>query len=283
MKLHINKEFDGCSVRDFLKSGKGFSSRLFLSLKKDGKFLLNGVPAYPYTKCFCGDVLEIVFPKSHTKVVPKFKPLDILYEDDFFIAVNKPAFMPCHPSIGHYDDTLANYIKGYLGDSIGAIHIPARIDMNTTGIVIIAKNEYVAGKISGAYKDGKVKKEYVCICHGETESDGIINAPIGRKEGSIIEREITDTGKDAITHYHRISCKNGNSVIKVEPVTGRTHQIRVHFSYIGHPLLGDGLYGREDGIKRHLLHLKRLEFNHPEYDFKVIIEAPIPSDMKEYI
>ena len=283
MKFYINREYDGCSVRDFLKSGKGFSSRLFLSVKQCGKFLINGNIAYPYTKCNAGDLLEVIFPESHTKVVPQYMPLDILYEDDFFLAVNKPFFMPCHPSIGHFDDTLANYVKGYLGDSISAVHIPARIDMNTTGIVIIAKNEYVAGKLATAYKEGMVKKEYLCICHGETGESGTINAPIGRKEGSIIEREVSPSGKDAITNYRRILSKNGYSVLNAFPVTGRTHQIRVHFAHIGHPLLGDGLYGREDGIKRHFLHLKRLEFNHPEYGFKVIIEAPIPDDMMGYI
>ena len=150
MVFTVTEIFDGCSVRDFLKIGKGLSSRLFSYLKRGNCIRRDGKVIMPFEKVKCGDKIEIRFPDSESGVKPAQGELDLLFEDDYVLAVNKPAHMPCHPSVGHYDDTLAGIVAWHF-EQIGlktAVRMPARIDSGTTGVVLVAKNEYIAERLS---------------------------------------------------------------------------------------------------------------------------------------
>lgn len=281
MKFIVNETYDGCSVRDFLKIGKGLSSRLFSCLKRENGILVNGKNVQAFENVFSEDCVEVVFPETQTEITSEYEPFEILFEDDCILAVNKPALMPCHPSVGHHSGTLANKVSGYF-ERKGiktAVRMPARIDSGTTGVVIIAKNEYVAQKLA----TGETGKTYLCVCEGILPEKGEINLPIARAEGSILKREVREDGKDALTFYEKINEGKNWSAAKVKIKTGRTHQIRVHLSAIGYPLLGDWLYGTETpGLSRHLLHLAVVEFAHPVTDEKITIRADLPDDMKNY-
>ncbi len=282
MLLKVTEKYDGSSVRDFLKIGKGFSSRLFSCLKRTDGIKRGGEIIQPFDKVFAGEEIEIIFPDSESGITAVQGALNILYEDEFLLAVDKPALMPCHPSLGHHGDTLANLVAGYF-EKIklnAAVRIPARIDSGTTGVVLFAKNEYIAERLAAK----EINKTYVCVCEGNLPEKGEIKAPIGRAEGSIIKRCVCGDGKPAHTFFKKTAmCKN-YSVAGVHIETGRTHQIRVHMAHIGHPLVGDWLYGKEEaGLSRHLLHLESIEFVHPVTEKKMIIKAEIPQDMKEFI
>ncbi len=281
IKFVVNEMFDGGSVRDFLKTGKGLSSRLFSCLKREKGILLNGKTAQAFEKVVAGDAVELVFPEGKSEIVAEYEPIEIVFEDECFLAVNKPALMPCHPSVGHYTGTLANCVQGYF-EQMGiktAVRIPARIDSGTTGIVIIAKNEYAAEKLAS----GTVKKTYLCVCEGNVPEKGEINLPIARAEGSILKRCVSAEGKPARTFYEKVGGTGKWSALRVWIETGRTHQIRVHMSEIGYPLVGDWLYGTETTeFSRHLLHLAEVEFIHPVTDEKITLSAPLPEDMKRF-
>ncbi len=281
MKFVVNEMYDGCSVRDFLKIGKGLSSRLFSCLKNNNRIFLNGRKVQVFEQVCMGDSVEIVFPEGKSQITPQFEPLEILFEDECFLAVNKPALMPCHPSVGHNSGTLANYVAGYFEKNgiKTAVRIPARIDSGTTGVVIIAKNEYVAQKLSSE----NTEKTYFCVCQGILPPKGEINLPIARDESSILKRKISENGKNALTFYEKINEDENWSAALVKIKTGRTHQIRVHMSAIGYPLVGDWLYGKETAeISRHLLHLATVEFTHPVTGDKIVLSAPLPDDMKRF-
>ncbi len=282
MKLYVSEMFDGCPVRDFLKIGKGFSNRLFSCIKENIR--LNGETVKPHTLCHVGDIIEVVFPETKSNVIPQNKPLNIIYEDEYFVVINKDAGVPCHPSIGHHTGTLANYINGYFEDKgiFTSIHIVSRLDMGTSGLVIIAKNEYIAGIFSKMIKNNEILKKYICVCEGKLPPDGVINAPIGRKDGSIIERCIREDGKNAETHFKNICSKNNCSLAQVVLKTGRTHQIRVHMAHIGHPLVGDWLYGTGEE-SRHLLHLEKIEFKHPVSGENMSFKAPVPREFERFM
>ena len=206
-------------------------------------------------------------------------PLEILYEDENFTVVNKPAMMPTHQSLNHYEDTLANALAYRYADRPYVFRAVNRLDKNTSGIVLTANNKLYAEILASKLKENKFTKEYIAIVEGRLEGSGIIEAPIARKGESIIEREIREDGEYALTKYEVMYSCDEISVIRVYPVTGRTHQIRVHMSHIGHSLLGDTMYGSASSrISRHALHAHRL-------DIEGIgsFVAPIPMDMLKII
>ena len=213
--------------------------------------------------------------------------LDIIYEDDSFIVVNKAPNMAIHPSMLHYDTSLSNGIRYYF-DSINLkkkIRPVNRLDKDTSGLVIFAKNEYIQECLVSQMKTKDMKKTYIAICEGIfEEKSGTINLPIARKPNSIIERCVDSSGDQAITHYEVLKEFQNTSVVKCILETGRTHQIRVHLSHINHPILGDTLYGKKyTTISRQLLHAYKLDFIHPITRKKVSYTAPIPDDFKQFI
>ena len=252
-------------MSDYLKK-IGFSTSLITKVKFGG-VSLNGNTVTMRALVKNGDKITVSFPSEESEhIEPINIPLDILFEDEHILIVNKPKNMPTHPSRGNHLPTLANATCAYLGQPFVFRSIN-RLDRGTGGIVIIAKNPYSAAKLGRAMKERRIHKKYLAlICGIPVEKSGRIDAPIARKEPGNIQRVVRNDGKTAITDYKVISVnEDGNSLCEVILHTGRTHQIRVHMSYIGHPLVGDFLYGTadEDGYS---LTCSEITFPHPLTD-----------------
>lgn len=279
------------NVKEVLKAYFNISDRLLLRLKNTQNILLNGSPTYVSKIVEPGDSIKVVidFIENSSNIVPTRIDLNIIYEDDCYLIINKNPNMAVHPSMLHYDSSLSNGVKYYF-DSIGLkkkIRPVNRLDKDTSGLVIFAKNEYIQECLVSQMKSKKLKKTYLAICDGIFEKKtGTVNLPIARKDGSIIERCIDSSGNEAITHYEILKEIENISVVKCLLETGRTHQIRVHMSAIGHPILGDTLYGNNNSsalASRQLLHAYQLEFYHPITNQLVKYTAPIPLDFKELV
>ena len=262
---------------------------MITKLKKANKIYLNDLQTYTKKSLTVGDTVSVLidFEEDNSNIVASNIPLNIIYEDDYLLVLNKPANIAIHPSILHFDNSLSNGVKFYF-DKLGLkkkIRIVNRLDRNTSGIVVFAKNEYIQECLIKQMKTKELKKEYLAIAKGILESkSGTLNFPIARKEGSIIERTVSSDGDSAITHYDVVKEFNNLSLVHIVLETGRTHQIRVHFSHIGHPILGDTLYGSpSELINRQALHSYKLTFIHPVTKKVVSLEAPLPNDIKNII
>ena len=284
----INKDDNFSNLKELLKAHFNISDRLLLKLKKNNKILVNGKIANINSSLLPDDLVEVLldFEEDNSNIIPVKMDLNILYEDDALLIINKPAGIPVHPSMDHFTDSLSNGVRYYF-DTINLkkkIRPVNRLDRNTSGIVIFAKNEYIQECLVRQMKSGLFKKEYIAICEGKFErEEGTINAPIGRKENSIIERCVNENGDTAITEYKVLKYDETNnySIVKCNLKTGRTHQIRVHLSYIGHPILGDTLYGNPSNlISRQALHSYIVKFIHPISREEVTFIAELPSDMQ---
>ena len=248
MKLiyNIKVEDNYINVKELLKAYFNISDRLLIKLKKNNKILVNNNFSNINSKLNPNDEVKINldFEEDNSNIIPVKLSLDIVYEDDAYLVVNKPSGIPIHPSMDHFTDSLSNGIKYYF-DSINLkkkIRPVNRLDKNTSGLVIFAKNEYIQECLIKQMKSNIFYKEYIAICDGKFKNKkGIINAPIARKENSIIERCVDEMGNNAITEYEVVQYKEENnySIVKCVLKTGRTHQIRVHMRYIGHPILGE--------------------------------------------
>ena len=282
-KIRETDRFD--NVLHVLKEQLHLSDRLITRLKKANKIYLNNLPTYSKKPVTVGDTVSVLidFDEDNSNIVATEIPLDIIYEDEYLLVINKPAGIAIHPSILHYNDSLSNGVKFYF-DKLGLkkkIRIVNRLDRNTSGLVIFAKNEYIQECLIRQMKTKEFKKEYLAIVEGILPNkSGTLNFPIARKEGSIIERCVDPNGDKAITHYDVLKTFNNLSLVHIVLETGRTHQIRVHFSYINHPVLGDTLYGHPSKlINRQALHSFKITFVHPVSKEVMTLEAPIPDDM----
>lgn len=285
-----NKYFN---VKEILKSYFEISDRLLIKLKKNQKIFLNGSPVYVDKEVNIGDIIlvNLDFEEESENIVPKEMNLNIVYEDDYLLIINKPAGIPVHPSIAHYENSLSNGIKHYfntinLNKKIRPVN---RLDKDTSGLVIFAKHEYIQECLVRQMKMNLFKKEYLALLTGIlNDKNGKIYAPIARKDGSIIEREINQNGETAITYFEVKNEYNISnellSLVKFTLKTGRTHQIRLHSKYIGHPILGDSLYGNKSTlISRQALHAYKITFIHPINKEKIILEIDFPDDIKKII
>lgn len=275
------KVSDSKTILQILKEDLSFSSRLLTKVKNN--ILLNDKVCKTYDTAEIGDILKIDlgYEETSDNIVPNSEiKLKILYEDEWMLIVDKPAFMPVHPSINHYEDSLSNGVKAYF-ESIGLkkkIRPVNRLDKNTTGIVIFAKSEYIQENLTD------YEKYYLTIVDGQTEESGIIDKPIARKLPSIIERTIRDDGDQAITRYKTLEFKNNMSLVECKLETGRTHQIRVHMASIEHFIIGDDLYGESSTlINRQALHAYKIKFVHPVSRKEMVIESELPDDMKSIL
>lgn len=289
LSYQIDKDEHYDNVLHVLKEQFLLSDRLITKLKKANKIYLNSLPTYTKKSVTVGDTVSVLidFEEDNSNIVASNIPLNIIYEDDYLLVLNKPANIAIHPSILHFDNSLSNGVKFYF-DKLGLkkkIRIVNRLDRNTSGIVILAKNEYIQECLIKQMKTNEFKKEYLAIAKGILESkSGTLNFPIARKEGSIIERTVSSDGDSAITHYDVVKEFNNLSLVHIVLETGRTHQIRVHFSHIGHPILGDTLYGSpSELINRQALHSYKLTFIHPVTKKVVSLEAPLLNDIKNII
>lgn len=233
-----------------------------------------------------GDIVKVNldFEEQSENIVPTSMNLDIIFEDDGLLILNKPAGIAVHPSILHYEDSLSNGVKFYF-DGIGLkrkIRPVNRLDLNTSGLIVFAKNEYIQECLIQQMNNHVFKKEYITIVSGHFEKPcGTINLPIARKNNSIIERCVSPNGQEAITDYYVLKEFENCSVVKCSLKTGRTHQIRVHMSAIGHPLLGDTLYGVFSPlINRQALHSYKICFIHPVSHENLEFVCELPDDMK---
>lgn len=278
INFKINSKDSGKKIKDFLKSF-GVSSSLITKLKQSPAGIkLNGRGAKAIDTLTAGDELQINI-ESHGKM-PTLSgaEVEILYEDEDLIAVNKPPFMPVHESRNHRGDTLSNAIAGYVDENT-AFRAIYRLDKDTSGIVLVAKNELAAGKLAG-----NVKKDYYAVATKNIGEEGTINAPIAREGDSIIKRCVRPDGESAVTHYTRVKIGENGTLYKIHLDTGRTHQIRVHFAHMGSPLVGDTLYGGNDKlIKRQALHCKNIYFEHPITGEEIKVESNLPQDMLSLI
>ncbi|MEH7117390.1 RluA family pseudouridine synthase [Neobacillus vireti] len=285
LKWTIDKSSSGLLIKDFLK--KEEVSRIALTdIKfKGGSILVNNQEVnvrYPLGE---GDSLVVIFPAEIPSEGVKAEdiPLTILYEDEFILIINKPAMMNTIPSREHPNGSLANALVGYYQRAgiQATSHIVTRLDRDTSGIVLIAKHRHVHHLFSKMQQDGLVKRTYEAFAGGLLVVDkGTIIEPIGRKHDSIIEREVRPDGQYACTHYQVIKWYSTFTHIELGLETGRTHQIRVHMSFLGYPLLGDDLYGGDPSlIKRQALHCKKIQFLHPIYKKEMAFTASLPEDM----
>lgn len=285
--IKSNEYFD--NIKEVLKTKFEISDRLLLKLKTNNKIFLNGKATNIKTPVNSNDIVEILmdFDEDNTNIVPTKMKLNILFEDDSLLILNKPAGFPIHPSMLHFEDSISNGVKYYF-DSIGLkkkIRPVNRLDKDTSGIVIFAKNEYVQECLVRQMKRNEFIKEYIAICEGVlAKTSGVINQPIARKENSIIERCIDSKGDIAITHYDVIKSNQNLSVVHLKLETGRTHQIRVHMAYIGNSILGDTLYGKASNlINRQALHSYKISFVHPVTHKRIKLTAPLFEDMEKII
>ena len=277
----VMPEDDKSKIKSILRQKLGISAAVLTKLKKSPKgILLNGEAVFATQEVKCGDTIEIALEDANSQnIVPTPMELDIIYEDEDILAVNKPWNMPTHPSQNHHDDTLANGVMHHFKGSGFTFRVITRLDKDTSGVVLIAKNKIAASKLSDKMTKGEIQKEYLAICHGTLEDEnGTIDAPIQRKEGSTIMREVNPNGKPSITQYEVISEENDLSLVKLNPVTGRTHQLRVHLSHIEHPIYGDDMYGSPIEGERCRLHCRAIGFVHPITNQKQTVEAAIPID-----
>ena len=281
MTFTVTEGLHESRVKDILSHTLGLSGNNIKSLKFHGKVLKNGETVSVRETVAMGDEITLVFPDERSEhIVPSDIPIDVIFEDDDVLAVNKPSAMPTHPSAGHRDDTLANAVMyRYGGDFV--FRPITRLDCDTTGTVLIAKNGASAAKLCSDIANGNLHKSYIALCVGVPEkTTGAVNLPIGRAVGSIIKHKIRQDGANALTNYEVISQSRGYSLIRAYPITGRTHQIRIHLASLGCPIYGDFLYGTEIPGVRTLLHCESVTFSHPADGHTVNVVSEMPEDMQ---
>lgn len=286
LKYIIPEKYNNYSIEAFLKE-QGFVHNTIVQLKKtDCGIMLNNKWAYTIDKLSTNDILtlKIDYNITSSDIEPVNLDFEIVYEDEDILVVNKPSDMPVHPSINNYTNTLANAVMYYYRNEEFVFRCINRLDRDTSGLTIIAKNSLSGAILSKQVSQRILHRTYLAICKGKTDGAGTVNAPIGRKNDSTIERCIDfENGESAITHYKLLSYNPSLdlSLIQLSLETGRTHQIRVHMKHIGHPLIGDFLYNPDTSIiKRQALHSSQLEFIHPLTKEKMQLHIPLPLDMK---
>ena len=282
----IDEDSAGLRVEQFLRR-KRYSGQNLSEIKRMPKsILVNGVHYYMRQELSNGDHLQVRIceTKNSEKIPPTNLPLDIIYEDEDLLVLNKPAGMPIHPSLNNYTNSMANALAYYF-QSQGKPFIFRccnRLDRDTSGLTIVSKHLVSGSILSDMTKYREVHREYLAIARGSvTPSEGTIQAPLGRKEGTIIERTVDwEHGEDAVTHYKVVKEANGHSLVSLRLETGRTHQIRIHMKHLGYPLIGDYLYNPDmEYMTRQALHSHHMEFTHPITGEHMSFTAPLPEDM----
>lgn len=298
LNYQITDKNDQISIRDFLQK-KGYSRHIRTWIKQHpDSLVLNGTPVLSYVELHPGDLLTVSLKEeeSSEKILPTPMSLHIVYEDEDILIINKEADTPVHPSIGNYENTLANGVAWYYASQNKSFVFRCinRLDRDTTGLLILAKNMLSGALLSQQMKRREIHRTYLSIVEGKVPAEGIISAPIARACDSLIERRVDwENGDHAVTHYKCLSTlphipedltsefpPQGISLVQLQLETGRTHQIRVHMSHLGHPLVGDTLYNPSTRLmKRQALHSYSLEFVHPVTGKEMYFTAPLPPDM----
>ena len=286
----IDEAGDGLRIEQYLRR-KGYSGQNLAEIKRMPKsVLVNGEHYYMKQKLNTGDHLSIHIceTKCSEKIPPVQIPLDIVYEDEDIIVINKPAGMPIHPSLNNYTNSMANALAWYYQEQGKPFIFRCcnRLDRDTSGLTVVAKHLVSGNILSDMVRRRDIHREYLAIVRGHVSPEaGTINAPLARKPGTIIERTVDwEQGETAITHYRLVEERNGHSLISLRLETGRTHQIRIHMKYLGYPLIGDYLYNPDmEYIGRQALHSHRLSFTHPITGKPIEFTAPLPKDMEKVL
>lgn len=285
------REHEGSKIKDYLKSVELLSSRLIRGAAKEGRIKVNGERVNLRYILQADDVVEVDINKEESQdIEPEDMNLKVIYEDDDIIAVDKPPGIVVHPTKSHLSGTLANGILYYFkekGENC-IVRLVSRLDMDTSGVIIIAKNQFSHAALSREMQENTFKKEYIALVHGVIDKrQGTIDLPIYRVGEGTIKRVIDERGQRSITHYEVLETFKNATLVKLLLETGRTHQIRVHLSHLGFPLFGDKIYGEENNdeeyINRQALHAYKVAFPHPKDKHIVNLESPLPEDMKSLV
>ena len=286
----VPEEYETRKVLHYLRGRAGLSSRVIRNLKTyDDGILRNGEPVRTIDLLHAGDVLTVNLPDDPADQIPPLPDPEffeqelptILYEDEDLLIFNKPGTIAVHPSHNHQGDTLANYLSWHLRQKgrTAAFRAVGRLDKGTSGVMVCALNAYAADRLQRG-----VKKTYLAVPTGKYEGSGTIDAPIFRPDPILTLRTVDERGNPAVTHWEAVRTGEDRSLVRVKLETGRTHQIRVHFAYLGTPLLGDTLYGApSEEIRRHALHCAHAELIHPVTGEQIAVDAPLPEDMRHLI
>ena len=289
----VTTEESGLTINQILRKNYKFSSRFRTKMKYQSLVDLNGTPTPGYIKPGVGDVIGVRLPEESSDFIPEDIPLDIVYEDEDILIVNKQAGIIVHPTKGHPEHTIANAVMKYMEDTDQSfkVRFANRIDMDTTGMIIVCKNANAQNELSSQMRRNTVVKRYYALVEGNIAEDHFtVELPVGRPDSVSIRRTVMyEGGKDAFSEFNvlgRYPSKRYGDHTLVEVIlhTGRTHQIRVHLSHIGHPIAGDEFYeGGTFLIKRQALHAYYIEFDHPMTKERVHFKTDIPEDMKKAI
>ena len=290
-RFTVTKEDEGASIKGLLKRHFDFSSRLFAKLKAQKRVLLNDVPLEGWMNPVEGDVVRALMPEEVSTFPEEDIPVYPVLDDQDLLIINKQAGFIVHPTKGHPAHTIANGVMKYMRehDESFKIRFVNRLDMDTTGLLILAKNSHAQDDLTRQMKNGGIEKHYIAIVNGIVDDDEFtIDLPIGRSDPEKVARQVlTDgTGRPSVTHVKVLErFSRGYTMVELRLETGRTHQIRVHMSHIGHPVVGDYLYGGDNPwlIERQALHAYRLIFHHPGSGEITEVTAPLPDDIKKVI
>lgn len=283
IEVKIDSALSGKTVRYIVRNHLGLSTALVRRLKAENGISLNGEVAKNHMTVSTGDTLLVQISDGKSEnIAPVNIPLDVLYEDGDMIALNKPRAMPTHPSQNHHHDTLANGIMYYYRNEDFTFRVITRLDRDTSGVVLVAKNPLSAQRLADAMQRGEIEKTYIAaVCGVPSPKAGNIKIPIKRREDSVILRTVAADGKYAETEYEVEKEKDGLSLVRLFPKTGRTHQLRVHMQYMGTPIFGDDLYGAPGMGERTRLHCEKIVFPHPSTGNRMEISAPVPRDIEK--
>lgn len=289
-KHTVTEKDDGLQVKDIMRLYFDFSSRLRNKIKREKLVTLNGETAEGWYSVSTGDTVKISLPDEKSCFEPQDIPVYPVFEDKDILILNKQPGLIVHPTKGHPSGTVANALMNYMektGQSF-KIRFVNRLDMDTSGLLVVAKNAYCQNEYTRQMKENIVKKRYIAILKGIIKEDsGKIDMPIGRPDPEDVRRGVMEGGLPSVTHFSVIEryIKSGYTLVELILETGRTHQIRVHMSHTGHPVLGDWLYGGENVllIERQALHAAGLSFIHPITKEQLNITAPVPTDMMKVL
>lgn len=284
----ILDEDAGTKLKEVLYDKMKISGRLTRKLKRSKNIFVNGYNISLGSNLRKGDIVKVIMEDEANKFEPQDIPISVVYEDMDLMIINKQPNIVVHPTKGHPDNTIANGLVNYLNKTGQRFKIRFinRLDRDTSGLLMIAKNPFAQQSLSNQMQQNRVEKKYLAVVKGRVEKDyGIIDAPIGRIESDSIHRRVIENGQRSITHYEVIERYNDASLVRLTLETGRTHQIRVHMQYIGHTLIGDELYGyvNDELINRQALHAETLKFFQPRTDEKRLVKANMPDDIKDLI
>ena len=288
-ELTAATEHAGVRLDAFLSADGALTRSQAARLIAEGRVRVNGKPAAKSARLSGGETITVDVPQlRETALPPQDIPLDVVYEDDDVIVVNKPTGLVVHPAPGHPDGTLVNALLHHCGDSLSGIGgekrpgIVHRIDRDTSGLIIAAKNDAAHLALSAQLKDHSLSRTYECLVTGNMKQDsGTVDAPIGRSSADRKKMAVVPTGRRAVTHWEVVARYPGVTHLRCRLETGRTHQIRVHMAYIGHPILGDTVYGAKKpvpGLTGQCLHATGLRFVHPRTGEPVELHCPLPPE-----